>query len=590
MRKNMLMLLAAALLVVTGCKKDNKTENNGEKMIFTATIDNGGSKTQINGFDQIWNTGDKVKINGEEFTVTPKAGDPSWATFEGLTVTPDEGGKYKAIFPSSLCNGNVYELPATQTYDGNNLSGVNPLYAESTTQELVFHNICALMKLTLNGTTGSEKVTKIEVTANEPLSGVFYIDDYKAVFGRNQNSAGLTLDCGEGATLSKDGTTFYIAIPEGDYTDLTFTVTSDGGTWTYKANEDGSISVAANNLYESTQTPEFTPVVEYPGLCFTAQKANSSVRLNKLGSPALPDFETSTNGNSWTNYTPATVIELKNIGDKVYFRKAGEGVATSFSKNNSNYAKFVMTGEIAASGSVMSLIDPDCQATEIPCSCCFYDLFLGCTSLKTAPALPAETLADSCYYGMFQGCTSLTTAPALPAETLAGSCYYSMFYNCKSLTAAPELPAETLAESCYCNMFYNCNLLTAAPELPAETLAEKCYYSMFSGCTSLTAAPALPAETLAESCYYRMFFNCTSLTAAPELPAKTLVKSCYNGMFSGCSKLNYIKVHLTSWGETTDTNSWVNKVAASGDFHCPSALSQIYDIRHIPSGWKVTTF
>lgn len=257
MRKNMLMLLAAALLVVTGCKKDNKTENNGEKMIFTATIDNGGSKTQINGYDQVWTAGDKVSINGGEFTVTPKAGDPSWATFEGQTVNPDGEGKYKAIFPRSLCNGYVYELPATQTYDGNNLSGVNPLYAESTTQELVFHNICALMKLTLNGTTGSEKVTEIEVTANEPLSGVFYIDDYKAVLGRNQNSAGLTLDCGEGATLSTDGTTFYIAIPEGAYTDLTFTVTSDGGTWTYKAGEDGKIKVEANKLYESTQTPEF---------------------------------------------------------------------------------------------------------------------------------------------------------------------------------------------------------------------------------------------------------------------------------------------------------------------------------------------
>ena len=247
MRKNMLMLLAAALLVVTGCKKDNNTENNGEKMIFTATIDN-GAKTQINGYDQVWNTGDKVNINGGKFTVTPKTGDESWATFEGQTVTPDGEGKYKAIFPSSLCNGDVYELPATQTYDGNNLSGVNPLYAESTTQELVFHNICALMKLNLKGTTGSEKVTKIEVTANEPLSGVFYIDDYKAVLGRNQNSAGLTLDCGEGATLSTEGTAFYIAIPEGAYTGLTFTVTSDGGTWTYKAGEGGSISVAANKL------------------------------------------------------------------------------------------------------------------------------------------------------------------------------------------------------------------------------------------------------------------------------------------------------------------------------------------------------
>ena len=405
------MLLAAALLVVTGCKKDNNTENNGEKMIFTATIDN-GAKTQINGYDQVWNTGDEVSINGGKFTVTSKTGDESWATFEGQIVTPDEEGKYKAIFPSSLCNDNVYELPATQTYDGNNLSGVNPLYAESTTQDLVFHNICALMKLTLKGTTGSEKVTKIEVTANKPLSGVFYIDDYKAVLGRNQNSAGLTLNCGEGATLSKDGTAFYIAIPEGAYIDLTFTVTSDGGTWTYKAGEGGSISVAANKLYESTQTPEFVSA-EYPGLCFTAVEANSSVKLKKFGSPTLPDLVTSTDGKTWTDFTPgATTITLANIGDKVYFRRKGTEAGTSFSTGSVKYAYFVMTGKIAASGNVMSLLDPNCEVTAfdvVDGAYCFYKLFEGCTSLTKAPELPATDLAPACYGDMFKGCISLNS-------------------------------------------------------------------------------------------------------------------------------------------------------------------------------------
>ena len=34
---------------------------------------------------------------------------------------------------------------------------------------------------------------------------------------------------------------------------------------------------------------------------------------------------------------------------------------------------------------------------------------------------------------MFGGCTSLTTAPALPATTLAGGCYQEMFTGCTSL-------------------------------------------------------------------------------------------------------------------------------------------------------------
>ena len=34
---------------------------------------------------------------------------------------------------------------------------------------------------------------------------------------------------------------------------------------------------------------------------------------------------------------------------------------------------------------------------------------------------------------MFYGCTSLTTAPELPATTLATNCYYYMFCNCTKL-------------------------------------------------------------------------------------------------------------------------------------------------------------
>jgi len=62
---------------------------------------------------------------------------------------------------------------------------------------------------------------------------------------------------------------------------------------------------------------------------------------------------------------------------------------------------------------------------------------------------------------MFSSCTSLTTAPALPATTLADSCYSSMFYWCSALTTAPELPATTLVANCYNKMFYRCSSLNS---------------------------------------------------------------------------------------------------------------------------------
>ena len=257
-----------------------------------------------------------------------------------------------------------------------------------------------------------------------------------------------------------------------------------------------------------------------------------------------------------------------------------------------------------------ALILPVIELTE---DHCYANMFYGCTSLTTAPALPASTLADSCYAGMFAGCASLTTAPALPATTLAQQCYSVMFEGCTSLTAAPTLPATTLSYGCYDYMFYGCTSLTTAPALPATTLATYCYQSMFKGCTSLTAAPELPATTLADSCYKNMFAGCASLTtapalpattsaqycyanmfsgctslvAAPELPATTLTIWCYSGMFSGCTNLNYIKCLATDISASACTYWWMDGVNASGTFYKKAGVTWPTGSDGIPSGWTV---
>ena len=250
--------------------------------------------------------------------------------------------------------------------------------------------------------------------------------------------------------------------------------------------------------------------VEIPDyLCFTAEQAGSTVAMAVNGTPTKGQaFEYSTDGTNWSVFIPGTTtITLANVGNKVYFR----GNNRTVSESTSIYYRFAMSGKIAASGNIMSLLDKTCQNTRISNKYCYYAMFNGCTSLTTAPALPATTLADNCYKHMFSNCTSLTTAPSLPATTLADNCYHYMFNKCTSLTTVPALPATTLKSDCYRAMFYGCTSLTTAPALPATTLANYCYNSMFNGCTSLTTAPSLPATTLANYCYYYMFSYCTSL-------------------------------------------------------------------------------
>ena len=342
-------------------------------------------------------------------------------------------------------------------------------------------------------------------------------------------------------------------------------------------------------------------------LTLTASEPNSTVKLTlPNGNPETSGLMYRTDVNSnFVKYEKDQTITLSKAGDYVQFWNTKEELS-----NEKSYVKFVMTGSISASGNIQSMLNfseevkdycyqgmfADCTslttAPELPATTlkmsCYKDMFADCTSLTTAPELPATTLDYTCYQGMFANCTSLTTAPELPATTLRNGCCQVMFRGCTSLTTAPELPATRLAESCYSYMFADCTSLTTAPELPATTLRMSCYQGMFANCTSLTTAPELPATTLDESCYKDMFRYCTSLTTAPELPATRLDERCYYGMFFGCSLLSIIKVAFKAWDEYDyATMLWLDLVPSTGTFYKPSALPEIYDEDHIPSGWTV---
>lgn len=230
-----------------------------------------------------------------------------------------------------------------------------------------------------------------------------------------------------------------------------------------------------------------------PYLCFTAEEAGSTIGMSVTGTPTKGQaFETSTDEITWSAFIPGTTtITLSNVGSKVYFR----GNNTTVSESSSIYYTFSMTGTIAASGNIMSLLDKTCKSTTISNAYCFYCLFAYCSSLTTAPALPATTLVAHCYDSMFADCVNITTASALPATTLSPYCYNSMFLDCYSLTTVPALPATTLASHCYDSMFIYCNSLqvysssgtghTNAWRIPTSGTASSytTQSNMFMGCT-----------------------------------------------------------------------------------------------------------
>ena len=232
--------------------------------------------------------------------------------------------------------------------------------------------------------------------------------------------------------------------------------------------KSGIVDITDNSIKEL-----FGISIDGPWVTFTAEEDNSSIGLVKLSTNQTLEY--STDVSNWSNFDKTTNIPLNN-GDKVYVRGM-----LSADNTSPNYTQFKMSGKIAASGNCNAIWDY--QDLNAPLKkYCGYKMFNNCSSLTTAPKLPATVLANHCYKGMFQSCTSLTTAPEiLPATTLASCCYQYMFDRCTALTTAPELPATSLANYCYSDMFNGCSKLNRIKCLATYILAIGCTENWVSG-------------------------------------------------------------------------------------------------------------
>ena len=183
-------------------------------------------------------------------------------------------------------------------------------------------------------------------------------------------------------------------------------------------------------MYNGVLFP-FGEHVELPNyLCFTANTANAKVKLSKYGSPTVLTLETSTDGNSWSTYTFWSWITLSNIWDKVYWRNTST-TDTGFSTSFSDIYQFSFSWNVSASWDINFLLNKN--STNSVSSNCYRNLFNGCSSLITAPSLPATIVDELCYAQMFYDCLLLETLPILPASTLADSCYSLMFGGCSKI-------------------------------------------------------------------------------------------------------------------------------------------------------------
>ena len=262
-------------------------------------------------------------------------------------------------------------------------------------------------------------------------------------------------------------------------------------------------------------------------LTLTAQQANSTVKLTATGSPTVSGLHYRLGKSGlWIPYTIGYTITLAHIGDCVQFWNS----ADTLSSSGQDYVQFVMTGSLAGSGNIQSMLNWSASCPDF----CFFNLFVLCSSLTSAPELPSLQLGNYCYRQMFRE---------------------------SSITAMPELPATVLGQSVYDTMFFRCYSLAGTVMLPALLFTTGCYSSMLRQ-TAITEI---------------------NIAASSGLATNSMLNMLY-----GCASLSKIEVNFTSWGSiATATQNWVDGVAAEGTFIKPAALPEEYGVNRIPTGWTV---
>ena len=277
--KNQNVLLAAALLAL-GAASCQKEENVITQ--FTAGMEQTSAKTTL-GDDKYfyWENTDVVKVysdgaNGSDFAVTPRADNGTWAVLSGSIA---EGGSYTAIYPAGIAaSATSVTLPAVQTSPDGSLAGF-PMYAESSTDEFQFKNLCGALRIHLEQDNCT--ISSIKVTAASAINGIYDIYDTTGIpmlahhDGSGTNTVTLTLGT---AQPIGEGHDFYIYLPAGEYSDMQLIFYQPDGSYCIKS---GSVTIERSvcTPVEITNSLAFIPEDCLHGLFSVS--ADKQVRFSK---------------------------------------------------------------------------------------------------------------------------------------------------------------------------------------------------------------------------------------------------------------------------------------------------------------------
>jgi hypothetical protein len=328
--KRIIIFAALAAFALTSCQQDiTFEENKPEGLVFTATTEIPATKTELDGsLNVIWQAGDQIGIisNSNPGIYETETGGSTKASFSFKELTEATTAPFYAFYPTSLFTTSTFVLPATQSYVAGNISG-NPMYAESSTTNLSFKNLCGIIKLNISTTQTGKKVRKIVLSADQGMSGeisnaaTLGTDPTAAVSG----TAGVTLDCGtEGVAIGSTTIPFYIAVPANTYSNLKIMViTTDDEFQTRTAKSDivvgrssiTDITLGFNNLSAISNLVHYWPFNGNLNDAVTEGAIDATFIVNSETHEATLTEDRHGNANSAYSFDGYNIISIGHAGD-----------------------------------------------------------------------------------------------------------------------------------------------------------------------------------------------------------------------------------------------------------------------------------
>lgn len=234
---------------------EDATQDTEEKIVtITATLEEHAptrttleelpSSLQNPLWNVVWEEGDQIKIG----------------KFNTYLTVSDGVGTTKGIFRGSVSDGGLQDVfhgtcieydrfndcrafPNEQKYREDKPEKV-PMYGQITITNqnyknfsLQLTNLCGIVRVRMAYPSGDgKKVRSIKISANEPLSGKFDLEDVgngvmKAVM-KNYGDKFITLNCGDAGvalTESPEDRSYFIVVPEGEYSGFTIEIFDTDG-------------------------------------------------------------------------------------------------------------------------------------------------------------------------------------------------------------------------------------------------------------------------------------------------------------------------------------------------------------------------